>query len=1028
MTKPVLVRVLIFLSLGFCSSALCADEPLWQPPPKNDSRVLLLKPKPGVGHADVARQHAARRVKVKHTLPLLGDLQLVELPPDASVEATIAAYRASGQFEYVEPDSVLRIADTVPNDPLYSNLYGMAKIQAPLAWDVQTDAADVVVAVIDTGIDSTHPDLSGNLWTNPVDGSHGFRFQNGVEFVGAEDDNGHGTHVAGTIGAAGNNALGVAGCNWKVQLLAIKFLGSGGSGFTSDAVLGFNKVLELKQAGVNVRVTNNSWGGSGNSQALADAMSACEAAGVLNVCAAGNGGSNIDASPTYPAAYPNRGLLSVGATDRADVAAPYSNRGLGAVDLMAPGVSIDSTVPSGACPLCDPSGYRYLSGTSMAAPHVAGVAAALLHLHPELSAYAARDVLLHFDSYDPVADPVARTTSTGGRLNFHKALTNPYADHPVLNRFPSVNPAADQVVVAGQTVSLNVSGSDPDGDPLRASLVRTADFPHAWLLGRMAELVFPAPSAPSFSFAAPSLSLGTSVRYVRSLADGRGGSDVAENSVTVLASDAAGVPPAITGYSVSPTVAPTGTNVWITLSASDPDGGPLLYSVLYGGTGLCCLYANTTAGVAFSQPGSYRLRSTVMDDQLHAVGSASAVAKVGGATNEPPVCVATLDSESGPAPLTVQYDASRSYDPDGVIKRVAVWSDRWNSVGSWNAPATGTIVYNQPGNYWMTLDVEDNQGARDSAEFFITVLAPATRPESPLIGVAPTTLSQTVSQGQNAAGQVLEVWNAGAGTLGYSISDDAPWLSVAPSTGTSTGEHDPIQVTYGTSRLAPGDYSAVITLTGPASDSPRTVAVYLHVNGALVADAQTVGTLEDRPFAVTLTGSGPGGETLTFNVVTPPAKGVLSGVAPSLTYTPNADANGSDRFTFKVSDGQLESAPATVTVAINAVNDPPTFTLRGASVTARKNAGIQSLAGWVTRIRPGPADEAGQTVSFTASNSNPSLFAVQPAIDGAGTLTFRPAKARTGGATVTVFARDDGGTANGGSDQSASRTFTITVR
>ena len=320
---------------------------------------------------------------------------------------------------YAEPDLVVRTVAT-PNDYSAGTQWDLAKISAPAAWDVTTGSAAVVVAVVDTGIAFSHPDLAANLWSDPSNpATHGFTCMNGACVAGGLDDHGHGTHVAGTIGAATNNGTGIAGINWNVRLLAVKFLNSGGSGQISDAVLGFQKLLALKQAGVNVRVTNNSWGGGGYSQALRDAMAALAApaggiGGTLNVCAAGNSGVNADFSPMYPAAYEDRSIVSVLASDANDLGASFTNYGMASVDIAAPGVGTWSTEATGTCSLCDPTGYRSLSGTSMASPHVAGVAAAILSLHPELSAEQARDVLLRPASYDKMSDAKAAWTSSGG--------------------------------------------------------------------------------------------------------------------------------------------------------------------------------------------------------------------------------------------------------------------------------------------------------------------------------------------------------------------------------------------------------------------------------------------------------------------------------------------------------------------------------------------------------------------------------------------------------------------------------------
>src|SRR5262249_6405523 len=156
------------------------------------------------------------------------------------------------------------------------------------------------------------------------------------------------------------------------------------------AVLAFDQVTALKQRGVNIRVTNNSWGSGAFSQALKDAMTRGEAAGILHVCAAGNSNQNADSAPMYPAANDNRGIISVLATDQNDVGGTFTNFGLSGVDIAAPGVSTLSTVPKGNCALCDASGYKLLSGTSMATPHVTGVLAALFHLNPAMTPDQAR--------------------------------------------------------------------------------------------------------------------------------------------------------------------------------------------------------------------------------------------------------------------------------------------------------------------------------------------------------------------------------------------------------------------------------------------------------------------------------------------------------------------------------------------------------------------------------------------------------------------------------------------------------------
>jgi serine protease len=317
-------------------------------------------------------------------------VDLAEATPGSLPEALAEMQANTALFEAVEPDFVVRTCATNPNDPywLSGDLWGLrntgqsggladADIDADEAWDTRTDSSGVVVAVIDTGILATHEDLAANMWINPgevpgdgldndsngvVDDVFGF---NAIDGSGnPADDHGHGTHVAGTIGARGNNGLGVVGVTWRTRLLAAKFISSSGSGWTSDAV----EVIDYARL-AGARVMNNSWGGTGYSQSLADAIERTRQAGIVFVAAAGNESTSSDSSPFYPSCYPHDNILSVAATTRTDDLASFSNRGIRTVDIAAPGVEILS------CGSSSDSSYAYMSGTSMATPHGSGAVA-----------------------------------------------------------------------------------------------------------------------------------------------------------------------------------------------------------------------------------------------------------------------------------------------------------------------------------------------------------------------------------------------------------------------------------------------------------------------------------------------------------------------------------------------------------------------------------------------------------------------------------------------------------------------------
>jgi subtilisin family serine protease len=355
-------------------------------------------------------------------LPVRG-LELVDPEPGVSVRAAVADLERMDGVLYAEPDHVVR-QTAIPNDPLLSYEWGLTAIRAPDAWDVTTGSPQVTVAVVDTGIDASHPDLAPNLWTNPGEAGGGRETNgrdddangriddvHGWDFVDSDaqpqDGNGHGTHVAGTIDARGNDATGVAGVSWSAGLMPLRVLGGDGSGYVSDAISAYTYAARN-----GARVVNASLGGDSFSRAERDAIAA--APNTVFVVAAGNDGANNDATPAYPCDYDLANVICVAASDRDDTLAPFSNYGATNVDLAAPGVDIASTWPGGR--------YALLDGTSMATPHVSGAAALLLAPEGGLTVAGLRAALL--SSTDPVPGLAGRV-ATGGRLDVAAALAVP---------------------------------------------------------------------------------------------------------------------------------------------------------------------------------------------------------------------------------------------------------------------------------------------------------------------------------------------------------------------------------------------------------------------------------------------------------------------------------------------------------------------------------------------------------------------------------------------------------------------------
>ena len=377
--------------------------------PKYVSDRVLVRFRPGTSKSAMQAAHQGMGSKVLSEPAVVDRLQVVQLPKYLSVHEAIRVYQKNPAVLYAEPDYIVRASD-IPNDPFFSTQWNMqntgqnggtvgADIHATQAWGISTGSASVVVAVIDTGIDYNHPDLAANVWSSPngftTTSINGIVVQcpagtHGLNVIDSScdpfDDNSHGTHVSGIIGAVGNNGVGVAGVNWHVQILPCKFINSQGFGDVFHALACLSFIKQMKDSGVNVVVSNNSWGGGGISQALQDAVNDQMQDGILFVAAAGNDFSDNDLFPTYPANIFLPNVISVAASTRTDDIVTFSNTGRHTVHLSAPGLDILSTTPNNT--------YSIFSGTSMAAPQVTGVAALLKAQDPTRDWRAIKNLIL----------------------------------------------------------------------------------------------------------------------------------------------------------------------------------------------------------------------------------------------------------------------------------------------------------------------------------------------------------------------------------------------------------------------------------------------------------------------------------------------------------------------------------------------------------------------------------------------------------------------------------------------------------
>ncbi|HKY42153.1 MAG TPA: S8 family peptidase [Pyrinomonadaceae bacterium] len=400
---------------------------------------VLVKFKSGVSLETIESLTARLNDRVEDRIENIAGWTSIDDLDNADADAIVAKYTSLPEVEYAEPNFDISLDEAgpldpiLPHDPQFNDQWALANsgqrggkqgadISATLAWATTTGSEDVVVAVLDSGVDYRHEDLVGNMWTRPasmdpyhdtdlgtVDDENGYSAIEGLP--DPMDDNGHGTHCAGIIGAEGENNLGIAGVNWKIKIMPLKFMSAGGFGTTKDAIEAINYVIDRKKAGVNVRVISASWGSTQKSRALEDVIRKAYENDILFVAAAGNATTDNDRRPHFPSSYNVPNVVSVAALDRNDQLAKFSNYGAKSVAIAAPGVEILSTWLGNQ--------YEEKSGTSMATPVVSGVAALILAQNPGMSVDDLRKKLM--DSTDPIVALKGKTVA-GGRINAAKAL------------------------------------------------------------------------------------------------------------------------------------------------------------------------------------------------------------------------------------------------------------------------------------------------------------------------------------------------------------------------------------------------------------------------------------------------------------------------------------------------------------------------------------------------------------------------------------------------------------------------------
>jgi hypothetical protein len=619
------------------------------------------------------------------------DIQHVSLPRGITVASAVAAFRSMPGVALAQPNYIRHLVQSAPpNDPFWldGSLWGLTKIEADAVWrDFTTGDAGVVIADIDTGVRYGHPDLAANMWRNPGeipgngvdDDANGYIDDVfGIDTVNhdsdPDDDQGHGTHTAGTIAAVGNNGAGVAGINWQAKVLPCKFIAASGFGTDAGAIECFNYIVALKNRGVNIRVSSNSWGSARGaappSSAVQSAIDAAGAAGIVNVFAAGNDGTDNDAVPFDPASYSSPSIVAVASSSVTDQRSSFSNYGATSVDLAAPGENILSTYIG--------PNYRYSSGTSMAAPHVAGVAALLAGMDPALTVSDIKSILI--ESVDPL--PVwSGVVASGGRLNARRAAGAVGSFVP--NTPPAVsitNPFDGAVFALPASITIEATAADADG-----SVQNVAFYANGVLLGVDAT----APYGVTWSNVPSGTYTLTAVAT-----DNRG---LATASAPVHVTVPANVPPTVTitapaegAASASP------ATIAIEATAADPDGN--IQQVAFFANGVA-VGADTTSpyAVSWNAPvGSYTLTAQATDNLGATTTSAAVHVTVTPLAGRINVALAANGGVAAASSiLGVKYPAAATTNGD---RKGVNWGNGggWNDGTAYASPDWVEVAFNGP--------------------------------------------------------------------------------------------------------------------------------------------------------------------------------------------------------------------------------------------------------------------------------------------------------------------------------------------
>ena len=971
-----------------CLSAVNADA-LFVP------NEVLVQYESGTSPASRADARAAVGAEVRqviHTRTMQragnGVLERVELPGNMTVEAATKMFAANPHVRFAEPNYVYQPA--IANDPSYTNgsLWGMYSddqttpvgppgttnqygSQAEKAWDAGfIGSSSVVIGVIDEGIDINHPDLAANIWTNPgeipgngidddgngyVDDMHGWDFFNNDAsvFDGSGDD--HGTHVAGTIGGVGNNSTGVAGVAWDTTMISAKFLGPNG-GSTADAVLAVDYLTDLKlNYGVNVKATNNSWGGGGYSQTLFDAIDRADQADILFIAAAGNGGVNNDLSPHYPSSYTNQNVIAVAALNSSG--SNIYSYGPVSVDIGAPGGGVRSTLPFNS--------YGSYSGTSMATPHVAGAVALYASEYPTATASEIRNAILS------TAAPTAGLNglvATNGRLDAFAAVLsgNPPGVQVNLD-------AVDAAIAEGNsgvtTFNFTIAMDEPSTTPDSITVNWILDLANS--VADANDFAASTATSGSVTFATPQdpATLTQTISF-----DVLGDIDVeVDEAFSVVLTNTTGgdLGRATATSTILGDDALIEGTVWNDLNQSgSQDAGDVPF-------------AGLTAYVDANDDGQ------LSAGEVSVVTDANGVYSLPVAPGQHVVRLLLAANQEQTFPLldigNVEPDDSAAgtvlntvSSPDVTLSGVGASVANNNVVAQATTyVSTGSLSFGSSwnGGLWNTGDAELR------ADF-----------DSPTSSVSIDFISDDASdfghmRAYNASGSLLAEYvtsDLGTGAVETMTinrpSNDIAYVLASGRNG-QFGFLD--NLTY--SRMGTGTPVPIRLTVGPEVASANDFGAFETIaNNPPVAGDDPVSTAEDQSVIANVLGNDedPDQDPITISSFTNPSNGTVTDNGDgTLTYAPNADFNGSDSFMYTISDGKGGFDTGTVTVTVEPVNDAP--------IAVPDNASTDVATSVVISVLGNDIDVDGDNLQISSFTTT-TLFGGTVAENEDGTLTYTP--------------------------------------